>query len=131
MDSDVSNQALSDEALDLSSISNAVESFVSGPKFTRSSRPRQSGANKIEDVHRSIDNLEQIRDVLCALQNSLRENPDTPQRQLQVDCVRWTIDQLPMECRLISKSVDHTKEKKQSQQAHAKLTKEQKQEEAH
>ena len=69
--------------------------------------------------------------MLRALKNCLKENPDASQNQLQVDCLDWAIAQLSTECKWISHSVNHTKEKTQSQQAHAKLTKEQRQEAAH
>jgi hypothetical protein len=125
MDANALSQVLVDEALDPSLIKSAVESFVSGPpKSTKSSRPHQSGANKIKDIHRSFDNLKQVRDVFCVLQNSVDKNPDSWQKQLQVNCLQWTIDQLSTECQQILKSLDHRKEKKQSQQAHAKLTNE-------
>ena len=58
MNADELNPASADGALDPSSLSSAVESFVSGPKSKKATHLRQSGADKNKKVHFAVTILD-------------------------------------------------------------------------
>ena len=134
MDANAAFQALTNDALQPSLISFAVESVTAGPISNDESnkkriRQTQSGVVKLEDVHNSLDNLKQIELSNSTAKDYLQTTSDGTKNNPGIDVLDWSISQLSIstERNWISQKVNCTKEKKQSQQAHAKVTKGQRQ----
>eukprot|EP00956_Cyclotella_meneghiniana_P025897 scaffold54965_cov35-Cyclotella_meneghiniana.AAC.1 len=127
---------ITNDALQPSLVSFAVESVTAGPISNdelnkKRIRQTQSGVVKLEDVHNSLDNLKQIEIAISAAKDYLQATSDGTKNNPAIDVLDWSISQLSTERNWISKKVNCTKEKKQSQQAHAKVTKGQRQQAAH
>ena len=136
MDANAALQAHANDALDPSLISFAVDSVSAVSKFNEEAnkkRSRQSpnGIVKINDIHLSLENLKQVESALGAVKVYLKATSDGTKNCPAVDVLQWSIDELSSERRWISQKLNCTKEKKQSQQAHAKVTKAQRQQAAH
>eukprot|EP00956_Cyclotella_meneghiniana_P002110 scaffold2388_cov57-Cyclotella_meneghiniana.AAC.6 len=132
MDANAAFQALTNDALQPSLISFAFESVTAGPISNDESnrkriRQTQSGVVKLEDVHNSLDNLKQIENAISAAKDYLQTTSDGTKNNPAIDVLDWSISQLSTERNWTSQKVNCTKEKKQSQQAHVKVTKEQRQ----
>lgn len=136
MDANAALQAHANDALDPSLISFAVDSVSAVSKFNKEAnkkRSRQSpnGIVKINDIHLSLENLKQVESALGAVKVYLKATSNGTKNCPAVDVLQWSIDELSSERRWISQKLNCTREKKQSQQAHAKVTKAQRQQAAH
>lgn len=93
---------------------------------TKSSRNRLSGADKIESVHESIDDVRAAIDLLSNLTLFLYTVTNDSNRSLMnsvgevINVCRSILDG---HVNTVSRLVNNTKEKRSSKQAHSKLTK--------
>ena len=75
-----SSQALGNDAPQPAHVDFAAESLAAGLNANASSQKRSRetkvGVVKIEDIHRSLDNLEQIQNLISAVKNYLTESSD-------------------------------------------------------
>ena len=128
-------QTLGNDALQPSLLQFAVEAVTNGPSSNdankKRSRQSQNGIVKIEDVHCSLDNIKQIENAIGAVVNYLEKTSVGTSNKPAVEVLTWSIVELSKERKWIAQKVNCSKEKKQSQQAHAKITKEQRQQAAH
>ena len=99
------------------------------PKKDTGSKKRDSrshaGPDKIESIYVCTD---AIRSILALVQNTssyLDQVDDLSQIQLAKDCLVYAVDEIESQLNHISKAANNTKEKKCSQQAHAKFSREQ------
>ena len=131
-----SSQALGNDAPQPAHVDFAAESLAAGLNANASSQKRSRetkvGVVKIEDIHRSLDNLEQIQTLISAVKNYLTESSDGATKNTPaVECLEWSVGQLACERKWISEKLNCSREKKESKKAHAKVSKEQRQQAAH
>ena len=99
MDANAAFQALTNDALQPSLISFAVESVAAGPISNDESnkkriRQTQSGVVKLEDVHNSLDNLKQIENAISTAKDYLQATSDGTKNNPAIDVLDWSISQL-------------------------------------
>ena len=118
-------------------LSNAAASLNLGlgtSNKKKSATNRRSDANKIECVHESLDKMQRGVDLLESMTNFLNETATAENKAtntLLIDAINLSTSIFKGQIGSISNSVNNTREKRSSIQAHTKLTKNSKQEANH
>ena len=83
-----------------------------------------SGPEKIECIYASLDSIRILVSLIEDTSSYLEFIDDIKQVKLAQECLQYVLEGIAGQLKNISKAADNTKEKKRSQQVHAKLVRE-------